>query len=137
MSYADAALAVIMHLQTWIAHNDPGRTAPLAWEEVTSNLDHLADDEGFQPAKEMIVRAYFPEREEWAVATVHCETGGTWNTWAVNRAGPYHNLFQVLNGTLGHTRQGVIEAKSIADSAESQGRAWWRPWPNCGRNRFR
>ncbi len=137
MSYQDAAFAVILHLTTWITNNDPGRTAPLTWEEVTSNLDHLADDERFQPAQEMIVRAYFTEREEWAVATVFCETGGTWDIDAVNHAGPYRNLFQVLNGTLGKTRQGVIEARSIMDSAESQGRPFWKPWPNCGRNRWR
>lgn len=123
--YVQAAIGVIMHLQSWIIHNDPGRTVPLDWPEVTSNLDHLANDEQNQDAMTMIVTDYFADRPEWAVDTVGCESG--WDPWAVNPAGPYHNIWQVYRGTLGDVRQSTIEARSIFDR---QGPG---AWPVCGR----
>lgn len=123
MLYLHAAFAVILHLQTWITHDDPGRTDPLTWPEVTANLDHLANDEQNQDAITMIVTDYFADRPEWAVAVIECEARR--NPWAVNQAGPYHGLFQVYRGTLGDVRQNTVEARSIFDR---QGPG---AWPNC------
>jgi hypothetical protein len=130
MLYQEAALAVILHLKQWIATNDPGRTTELSWPEVTSNLDHLADDEKFKPAMVMILTDYFADRPEWAVATAHCETGGTWDPEAYNPAGPYVGLMQVYKGAY-TVRWNTEQARSIFD------RQGWYAWPNCGRNRFR
>lgn len=115
---------MILHLKQWIATNDPGRTTELTWEETTSNLDHLADDEHFKPAMEMIVEGYFPDRPNWAHATVTCESG--WNPKAYNRSGPYVGLFQVYNGAA-TVRWNAEQARSIFD------RQGWHAWPVCGR----
>lgn len=122
--YSKAAAAVIAHLLTWIGVHDPGRTEPLTWPEVTSNLDHLADDEHNVDAITMIVAAYFEDRPEWALDTFSCESG--LYPLAYNRAGPYIGIAQVFNGPWG-VRDNMAAARSIFDR---QGPG---AWPVCGR----
>lgn len=127
MLYFEASVRFILTLLMWITHHEPERTEPLTWPEALANVDDAAN-RGNRDAIIMIVtdKGYGFD-PSWAVATVDCETGGTWDPWAVNPAGPYHNVWQVLNGTLGDVRQSTVEAASIY---ARQGRG---AWPYCGR----
>ena len=122
--YVAAAIGVIMHLSNWIMHNDPGRTEPLTWPEVTSNIDHLANDEHNIDAITMLITDYFSDQPEKALKVARCESG--LNPLAYNRSGPYIGLYQIENGP-SDARENVAQASRMHE------RRGWQPWPVCGR----
>lgn len=122
--YVQAAMGVIAHLSNWIGVHDPGRTELLTWSEVTSNIDHLANDEKNLDAIDMLIYDYFRDQPEKAKRVVECESGR--DPKAFNAAGPYVGLFQIENGTT-NARGNVEHARAMY---EARG---WQPWPNCGR----
>jgi hypothetical protein len=117
IEYLSAAVGVIMHLQTWIVANDPGRVEPLSWPEVTSNLDHLADDEGNTDAVRMMIADYFQDEPTKALRVAQCESG--FNPKATN--GYYKGVFQIGGGSL-IARENIEHAKRIRDNRG------WQPW---------
>lgn len=117
MLYVKAALAVILHLQTWISVNDPSRETPLTWDEVTSNIDHLANDEGNTDAVTMLVTDYFSDEPVKALRVATCESG--LNPRARN--GIYVGVFQIGYGSE-DARENVRHAKQMRDDRG------WQPW---------
>ncbi len=123
MLYFQASLRFIATILAWVNTHDPGRTEPVTWEEVLSNVDHNADL-GNPDAIEMIVTDYFADRPEWAMSTFRCESG--LRPWAYNPAGPYVGIAQVYRGA-DTVRWNIEQARSIYDR---QGPG---AWPVCGR----
>lgn len=115
--YVAAAIGVIMHLTNWIGINDPGRTEPLTWPEVTANIDHLADDEGNKDAVIMLITDSFRGEEQKALRVASCESG--FNPKARN--GYYVGVFQIGGGSP-FARENVEHAKRMRDARG------WQPW---------
>lgn len=124
IEYFTAALALIGKLLLFISLNDPSRTEPLTWPEVTSNIDHMADDEKDRDAVTLLITDYFSDQPAKALRVAECESG--LDPGAFNRAGPYIGLYQIENGTT-NARGNVEHARAMFV------RRGWSPWPVCGR----
>jgi len=118
-----AALAVIAKLSLFIDTYTPERTEPLTWPEVTSNIDHMADDERDPDAVQMLIADYFSDQPSKAIRVAKCESG--LDPRAYNRYGPYIGIYQVQDGPTG-ARDNVAQARRMF---EMRG---WQPWPTCG-----
>lgn len=123
VEYLMAALAVIAKLSLFIDTYTPERTEPLTWPEVTSNIDHMADDERDPDAVQMLIADYFSDQPSKAIRVAKCESG--LDPRAYNRYGPYIGIYQVQDGPTG-ARDNVAQARRMF---EMRG---WQPWPTCG-----
>lgn len=124
IEYFTAALAVIGKLLLWISINDPTRTEPLTWPEVTSNIDHMANDERDPDAIQMLIADYFSDQPGKAIRVARCES--ELDPRAYNRYGPYIGIYQIQDGPY-DARDNVAQARRMF---EVRG---WQPWPYCGR----
>lgn len=102
------------------------------WEAQARAAGHEVNDRRYA---EHVIRATWPAAlHDWAIRTVACETGHTWDVGAYNPAGPYVGLFQVwaahAPGRTCCTRLPTGREPSCARSRRSRTTA--TSWPLAG-----